>query len=95
MVWGCSLPWQSRTWAQAVAAIVLLDLAIYFQHVLFHAVPVLWRLHRLHHADTDFDVTTGTRFHPIEIVIVHGHQVRAWWPRSARRQSRCWCSRSC
>ena len=56
-------------WAQAVAAIVLLDLAIYFQHVLFHAVPMLWRLHRLHHADTDFDVTTGTRFHPFEIVL--------------------------
>ncbi len=53
-------------------AVVLLDLAIYFQHVLFHAVPALWRLHRVHHADTDFDVTTGTRFHPIEIVLSVG-----------------------
>ena len=49
--------------------IVALDLAIYFQHVLFHAVPALWRLHRVHHADLDFDVTTGARFHPIEMVL--------------------------
>lgn len=52
-----------------VAAIVLLDLAIYFQHVLFHAVPLLWRLHRMHHADLDVDATTGVRFHPLEIVL--------------------------
>lgn len=50
-------------------AIVALDLIIYFQHVLFHAVPFLWRLHRVHHADLDFDVTTGTRFHPVEILL--------------------------
>ena len=50
-------------------AVILLDLAIYLQHVLFHAVPVLWRLHRMHHADLDFDVTTGVRFHPIEILL--------------------------
>ena len=52
-----------------VVAVVLLDLVIYFQHVTFHAVPTLWRLHRVHHADLDFDLTTGTRFHPIEILI--------------------------
>jgi len=51
------------------APVVLLDLAIYFQHVLFHAVPALWRLHRMHHADLEFDVTTGLRFHPIEILL--------------------------
>src|SRR3954449_7149735 len=50
-------------------AVVVLDLVIYFQHVLFHAVPVLWRLHRMHHADLEFDVTTGVRFHPVEIVL--------------------------
>jgi sterol desaturase/sphingolipid hydroxylase (fatty acid hydroxylase superfamily) len=50
-------------------AVVLLDLAIYFQHVLFHAVPALWRLHRMHHADVEFDVTTGLRFHPFEILL--------------------------
>ncbi|MEZ5394151.1 MAG: sterol desaturase family protein [Bryobacterales bacterium] len=48
------------------------DLAIYFQHVMFHAVPLLWRLHRMHHADLEFDVTTGLRFHPIEILISMG-----------------------
>ena len=50
-------------------AVVLLDLAIYLQHVLFHAVPILWRVHRMHHADIDVDVTTGARFHPVEIVL--------------------------
>ena len=52
-----------------VASVVLLDLVIYLQHVLFHAVPILWRLHRMHHADLEFDVTTGIRFHPIEIIL--------------------------
>jgi sterol desaturase/sphingolipid hydroxylase (fatty acid hydroxylase superfamily) len=66
--WGflnvVSLP----SWLAFVIGVVLLDLLIYFQHVIFHAVPILWRLHRVHHADQDFDVTTGTRFHPIEIL---------------------------
>ena len=48
-------------------SVLALDLAIYLQHRMFHAVPLLWRLHRMHHADLDFDVTTGARFHPIEI----------------------------
>jgi sterol desaturase/sphingolipid hydroxylase (fatty acid hydroxylase superfamily) len=52
-----------------LASVVLLDVAIYLQHVMFHAVPALWRVHRMHHADLDFDVTTGARFHPIEIVL--------------------------
>jgi sterol desaturase/sphingolipid hydroxylase (fatty acid hydroxylase superfamily) len=56
-------------WLGLVASVILLNLAIYFQHVLFHAVPVLWRLHRMHHADLEFDVTTGLRFHPIEILL--------------------------
>jgi sterol desaturase/sphingolipid hydroxylase (fatty acid hydroxylase superfamily) len=56
-------------WIGVVASVILLDLAIYFQHVLFHAVPGLWRLHRMHHADLDVDVTTGLRFHPIEILL--------------------------
>jgi sterol desaturase/sphingolipid hydroxylase (fatty acid hydroxylase superfamily) len=55
-----------------IAAILLLDLAIYLQHLVFHALPLLWRLHRVHHADLDFDVTTGTRFHPIEILLSMG-----------------------
>lgn len=51
------------------AGVVLLDLAIYLQHWTFHAVPALWRLHRMHHADLDIDVTTGARFHPLEILL--------------------------
>lgn len=54
-------------WLEVLIAIVVLDLAIYAQHVMFHKVPVLWRLHRVHHSDVDFDVTTAVRFHPIEI----------------------------
>ncbi|MFO1351209.1 MAG: sterol desaturase family protein [Gammaproteobacteria bacterium] len=50
-------------------AVLALDLTIYLQHVMFHAVPLLWRLHRMHHADLDFDVTTGVRFHPVEILL--------------------------
>ena len=52
-----------------IIAIIALDLVIYLQHVMFHAVPALWRIHRMHHTDLDFDVTTGVRFHPLEIVI--------------------------
>jgi sterol desaturase/sphingolipid hydroxylase (fatty acid hydroxylase superfamily) len=52
-----------------VISLVVLDAAIYLQHVMFHAVPLFWRLHRVHHADLDIDVTTGARFHPIEIVL--------------------------
>jgi sterol desaturase/sphingolipid hydroxylase (fatty acid hydroxylase superfamily) len=67
--WGLlnNLTWPA--WAKVVVAIVVLDLVIYLQHVLFHSVPALWRLHRMHHADLEFDVTTGVRFHPVEIVI--------------------------
>ncbi len=54
---------------EVIAAVVALDFAIYLQHVMFHAVPAFWRLHRVHHADLDIDVTTGARFHPIEIVL--------------------------
>lgn len=52
-----------------VLAVVVMDCIIYLQHVLVHAVPALWRLHRVHHADLDYDVTTGARFHPIEIIL--------------------------
>jgi sterol desaturase/sphingolipid hydroxylase (fatty acid hydroxylase superfamily) len=56
-------------WLAVLAGAVLLDLVIYFQHVLFHSVPVLARLHAVHHADPDFDLTTGIRFHPLEILL--------------------------
>lgn len=65
------------TTTRVVAGVVLLDGIIYIQHRVFHAVPVLWRLHRVHHADTDFDVTTGIRFHPIEIAISQGLKLAA------------------
>jgi len=62
---GVELPF----WLTITVSVVVLDIAIYWQHRLFHRVPVLWRLHRVHHADPDFDVTTGLRFHPAEIVL--------------------------
>jgi len=52
-----------------VLSVVVMDFIIYLQHVLMHAVPTLWRIHRVHHADLDYDVTTGARFHPIEIIL--------------------------
>ena len=60
------------TWIEVLSALLVLDLAIYLQHRVFHYVPVLWRLHRMHHADLDVDVTTGARFHPIEILLSLG-----------------------
>jgi sterol desaturase/sphingolipid hydroxylase (fatty acid hydroxylase superfamily) len=56
-------------WLAVAASLVLLDLTIYLQHVVLHAVPLLWRLHRMHHTDLEFDVTTGARFHPLEILL--------------------------
>ena len=56
-------------WMKLAAAVLLLDLTIYLQHVLFHAVPLLWRIHRMHHADVDLDVTSGGRFHTFEILL--------------------------
>jgi len=61
------LNWPS--WLELVLSVVLLDLAIYIQHVATHKIPALWLLHQVHHADTEVDVTTGTRFHPLEIVL--------------------------
>lgn len=67
--WGLLHAFATPPWLAVALGIILLDLAIYLQHVLVHAVPALWRLHRLHHADLEFDVTTGARFHPIEILL--------------------------
>ncbi|NHA13719.1 sterol desaturase family protein [Thioalkalivibrio sp. XN279] len=62
-------------WLEIAAAILLLDVAIYWQHRLMHTVPLLWRLHRVHHCDTAFDVTTGVRFHPLEIALSMGFKL--------------------
>lgn len=70
--WGLLHALRLPSWLAIPIAVLALDLAIYLQHVLFHAVPVLWRLHRMHHADLDVDVTTGARFHPVEILLSMG-----------------------
>ncbi len=67
--WGLLALAHLSAGATVVIAVVALDLTIYFQHVMLHAVPILWRLHRVHHADLDLDVTTGLRFHPFEILL--------------------------
>jgi sterol desaturase/sphingolipid hydroxylase (fatty acid hydroxylase superfamily) len=64
-------------WLAVVLSVVALDLAIYVQHVLFHAVPLLWRLHMVHHADLDFDVSTGVRLHTLEILLSLGIKAAA------------------
>ena len=68
MGWGLfnALDWPQ--WLEVVLAILILDLAIWAQHLVTHKVPILWRFHRVHHADRDFDVTTALRFHPVEIL---------------------------
>jgi sterol desaturase/sphingolipid hydroxylase (fatty acid hydroxylase superfamily) len=67
--WGLFNNFSLPPLLSVIVSVVLLDFVIYIQHVLFHAVPVLWRLHRVHHSDLDYDVTTGSRFHPIEIIL--------------------------
>ena len=67
--WGLLNLVELPFWLEVLLAVIVLDFAIYLQHVAFHAVPALWRLHRMHHADLDFDVTTGARFHPVEILL--------------------------
>ena len=75
--WGLFYVLDLPTWVSVPLAVMALDLAVYLQHVLFHAVPTLWRLHRMHHADLELDVTTGTRFHPIEIILSMGIKLGA------------------
>ncbi|MFQ5644919.1 MAG: sterol desaturase family protein [Thiogranum sp.] len=67
--WGLLNYYEVPAGVAIPASIVAMDLVIYLQHVMVHAVPVLWRLHRVHHADVDFDVTTGARFHTLEIIL--------------------------
>ena len=67
--WGLFNALEWPFWIEVVLAVVALDFVIYCQHVTFHAVPGLWRLHMVHHADLDFDLTTGVRFHPFEVLL--------------------------
>jgi sterol desaturase/sphingolipid hydroxylase (fatty acid hydroxylase superfamily) len=75
--WGLLANIDLPAWLAVALAIVALDLVLYLQHVLFHAVPALWRLHMVHHADLDFDVTTGIRFHTLEILLSLGIKTAA------------------
>jgi sterol desaturase/sphingolipid hydroxylase (fatty acid hydroxylase superfamily) len=75
--WGVFNNVPVPAWLAVALAVVALDLVIYLQHVMFHAVPLLWRLHRVHHADLDFDATTGVRFHPVEILLSLGIKLGA------------------
>jgi sterol desaturase/sphingolipid hydroxylase (fatty acid hydroxylase superfamily) len=70
--WGLFNIFDVPFWLAFFLSVLALDLAIYLQHVMFHAVPALWRLHRMHHADLEFDVSTGLRFHPVEILLSMG-----------------------
>lgn len=67
--WGLFNALAVPGWFSLIASVLLLDLAIYLQHVMLHAVPLLWRLHGMHHTDLEFDLTTGARFHPLEILV--------------------------
>ena len=70
--WGLLNNFDVPFWLAVPLAVVAMDFVIWLQHVMVHAVPALWRLHRVHHADLDYDLTTGARFHPMEIVLSMG-----------------------
>jgi sterol desaturase/sphingolipid hydroxylase (fatty acid hydroxylase superfamily) len=67
--WGLFNYVEAPLWLAVLASVLILDFFIWLQHVMVHAIPLLWRLHRVHHADLDFDVTTGARFHTLEILL--------------------------
>jgi len=75
--WGILNNVMLPNWMGIALGILGLDLVIYLQHAMFHAIPAFWRLHRVHHTDLDFDVTTGVRFHPIEILLSMGVKMAA------------------
>jgi sterol desaturase/sphingolipid hydroxylase (fatty acid hydroxylase superfamily) len=70
--WGVLNHFHVPFWLAVPLAVIAMDFVIWLQHVMVHAVPLLWRLHQVHHADVDYDLTTGSRFHPIEIVLSMG-----------------------
>ncbi|MBD2189240.1 sterol desaturase family protein [Pseudanabaena mucicola] len=75
--WGLFNVISLTEWQAVLLSVIALDLIIYFQHVIFHSLPTLWQLHKVHHCDRDFDVTTGLRFHPIEILLSMGIKIIA------------------
>jgi len=75
--WGLFSQFGLHLLAKIIFSVLILDLTIYLQHVMFHSAPLLWRLHMVHHSDMDIDVTTGVRFHPIEIILSMGIKMAA------------------
>ena len=75
--WGLLNAYHLPFWMKVACGVILLDFVIYLQHVMFHAVPLFWRVHMMHHADLDFDFTTGGRFHPVEILLSMGIKAAA------------------
>jgi sterol desaturase/sphingolipid hydroxylase (fatty acid hydroxylase superfamily) len=75
--WGILNYLSLPTWMAVIIGVLTLDFVIYIQHAVFHFIPTLWRLHRVHHTDLDFDVTTGIRFHPVEIILSMGIKMGA------------------
>ncbi|MCK4712969.1 MAG: sterol desaturase family protein, partial [Marinosulfonomonas sp.] len=67
--WGLFNHVNLPLWSEVILTILFLDFAIWLQHLITHKIPILWRLHRVHHADRDIDVTTAIRFHPVEIAL--------------------------
>lgn len=70
--WGVLNHFQVPFWLAVPLAVIAMDFVIWLQHIMVHAIPLLWRLHQVHHADVDYDLTTGSRFHPVEIVLSMG-----------------------
>jgi len=75
--WGFLNQFELPYLLKIIFCILIFDLVIYLQHVLFHVVPLFWRLHMVHHTDLDIDATTGVRFHPIEIILSMGIKIMA------------------
>jgi sterol desaturase/sphingolipid hydroxylase (fatty acid hydroxylase superfamily) len=75
--WGILNQLNWSMWMEIVVAVIVLDFVLYLQHVVFHAVPLFWRFHMMHHADLDCDVTTGLRFHPVEVALSMGIKLGA------------------
>ncbi len=67
--WGLLAMIALPFWIEIIIAFLLLDMLIYAQHIAFHKIPILWRFHKVHHADRDLDVTSGARFHPVESIL--------------------------
>lgn len=75
--WGLLVQSGLPHWLAILIGVLLLDFIIYLQHAMFHAFPIFWRLHMMHHTDLDFDTTTGVRFHPLEIFLSMGIKIAA------------------